>query len=170
MLTLWPLAEDWNLMCLSLSRLVYHLWIDGSLKMSSPSFYRCVQFATSERQISRLGGFLISYVQSITSEPTDSQVSSFILPSCPVYHLWMLKLWIRKCLNWPCPIHHLWTDQCPDFIFQSLVDFPLLSEPAHHLWTTNTPNLVILNRSCPVHHIWTDEYPISLFFAVTSSL
>jgi len=40
------------------------------------SFCYYVQFVTSERQNSELGGFSIGYVQFITYEPRDSQVSS----------------------------------------------------------------------------------------------
>jgi len=61
--------------------------IDESLRPSSPSFCHYVQFITSEGQNPELGGFSISHVQSITSEPTDSQVSPFCLLLCLVNHL-----------------------------------------------------------------------------------
>ena len=63
-----------------------------------------------------LGGFSIGYVQFITSEPTDNQVSSFSpvgtisLSSCPVRHLWMTKFRAWWLLDWLCPCH-LWTDR-----------------------------------------------------------
>ena len=174
-------------MYLSLSCPVYHLWIDGSLKLDSPSFCHHVHFITSEWQNFELGGFSIGHVQSITSELTDSQVSSFslmwtsLLSSCPVRHLWTTKFWVWQFLTsyvqfvtselmdsrshsyspqWTsCQVNTMTSEQ-------QIVNLAFLSWSfPNYLWTDGCLALfpfMVLKLSCPVYDLWIDE-SITLF-------
>jgi len=159
-LLLCPVCHLWivNILSLVISNRLYpvsYLWIDDYLI----STFLChhVQFITSEWQIFKLGGFSISYAQFITSEPRDNKVSFFSSLS-PLNSKTLNSGVSQSIVSRPSPLNR-W---CPNFISQSLVDFPLLSCPVHHLWITNTLSLIILNWLCPVPYLWTDEYPILL--------
>ena len=158
-------------MCLSLLCLVYHLWIDGSLKSDSPFF---VIMTSSSPLNDKILSLVASQSVMYSLSPLNRHIakSPFCLLLCLVRHLWTVNTPSLVISNRLCPVCHIWTDEYPisSFFVVMSSSAPLNDKASYLVIPTHHAQVIWWSLICYVNiYLWTVKI-VKLFSSILISI